>query len=55
MPPVTHYVPTELLVERPVEIDREKIVYLTVDQPVHVEPEQIMVKDLETITKVEVQ
>ena len=52
---MTHYVPTELLVERPVEIDREKIVYLTVDQPVHVEPEQIMVKDLETITKVEVQ
>jgi hypothetical protein len=54
MPAVQHFIPQTLYVDRPVEIDRERIVYLNVDRAVEVPGDQILVKDLETRTTVEV-
>lgn len=55
MPPVTHYVEKPCRVEIPVEVEREKIVYITVDRPVEIKGDTIFKKDLETKTNIQIE
>jgi hypothetical protein len=55
MPPEQHFITQELYIEKPVEVECERIVYLNVDRAVEVPADQILVKDLETRTTVEIE
>jgi hypothetical protein len=46
MPAVQHFIPQNFYIEKPVEVECEKIVYLNVDRAVEIPADQILVKDL---------